>query len=144
MTLKRSLLVAAILLSDTAPADSGRHIGQPVESCDVVEVNHYQNDDGEVVLEQIIFWDHSPGLGRMVVRAWRSLKRPTQLPYVTPAGDYQAAWHDTRDGGLCRVVRARSRVETWTDYDPETVNQELLDRNQRPELAPQPKRAAKK
>lgn len=107
------------------------------DSVDVIEINHFVNESGQVQLDQIIFYDWSPSQSRYIVRAWRSIKTPAQLPMKLPGGGYQAVWHDARDGNVLRKVYARSVVETWTTYDPETVNQEYLDRNLRRELAQQ-------
>jgi hypothetical protein len=104
------------------------------DTVDVIEINHFVNDSGQVQLDQVIFYDWSPSQSRYIVRAWRSLKTPSQLPMKLPNGTYQAIWHDSRDGNVMRKVTAKSVVETWTTYDPETVNQEFLDRNLRREL----------
>lgn len=112
------------------------------DSVDLIEINHFVNDSGQVQLDQIIFYDWSPSQSRYIVRAWRSLKSPSQLPMKRADGSYQATWHDARDGNVLRKVKAKSVIETWTTYDPETVNQEYLDRNLRRELtqrkAPKP------
>ena len=141
------LLVALLLLLAPACfllADSGGvRCEKNSDSCDLIEINHYLNYAGEVALDQVIFWEYSPGLGRMVVRDWRTLKCLHQLPHRTSTGVYRACWHDSRDGNALRVVSARSAIETWTTYDAEQVNQEIVDRNQRRWLCPVlPKRGA--
>jgi hypothetical protein len=120
-------------------ADGGRR-GAIEDRVDVIEINHFVNDCGAVQLDQIIFYDWSTSQDRYLVRAWRTLKDPAQLPMKLPNGTYQASWHDSRDGNVLRKVTARSVIETTTTYDPETVNQEYLDRNARRELRTPPKR----
>lgn len=107
---------------------------------DRIEVNHFYNDAGQVQLEQIIFWDWSPSQSEYVVRAWRSIKEDrvkSMMPYRTKFG-YEIIWHDNRDGNVLRRIRSKSLIETHTMYDPETINQELLDRNSRRELTQKP------
>jgi hypothetical protein len=97
------------------------------DKVDVIEINHFLNDQGQVQLDQIIFFDWSPTQSRYIVRAWRSYKDKSQLPMKLPDGGYVAIWRDNRDGVL-RKVYAKSCRETWTNYDPETVNKEYMDR----------------
>jgi hypothetical protein len=106
------------------------------DSVDMIEVNHYLNCSGEVQLDQIIFWDFSPGLGCYVVRDWRTCKHYSQVPYRTPDGRFQACWRDSRDQNAMRIVSAGHVMETWTDFDPETANQEKVERNLRVGLSP--------
>lgn len=106
------------------------------DSVDIIEINHFMNSSGESQLDQVIFWDYSPSLGKYVVVAWRSIKPGFPYPYQTKSG-YELLWKDTRDNTIRRVV-SKSRTETWTDYDPETANQELLERNLRRELTEKP------
>lgn len=128
----RQLLLAFLLF-----ADSGVGLRCATDSVDVIEINHFISPcSGEVCLYQVVFWQFSPGLGRYVVRDWRTLKSSHQLPYRA-GNQYRACWHDSRDAGnALRVVSARHAVETFTTYDTEQVNQELVDRNQRRGLVP--------
>jgi hypothetical protein len=126
---------ATLILLSLAAIGSQPHGLSAEDSVDVIEINHFVNESGQVQLDQIIFYDWSPSQSRYIVRAWRSLKTPSQLPMKLAGGGYQATWHDSRDGNVLRKVKAKSVIETWTTYDPETVNQEYLDRNLRRELA---------
>lgn len=134
------LLLAAFV----SGGDGGiKNRGTLEDSVEVIEINHFVNESGQVQLDQIIFYDWSPSQSRYIVRAWRSLKTPSQLPMKQPNGTYVAIWHDSRDGNALRKVYAKSVIETWTTYDPETVNQEYLDRNLRRELAQKPPKPEK-
>lgn len=126
---------ATLILLSLAAIGSQPHGLSAEDSVDLIEINHFVNESGQVQLDQIIFYDWSPSQSRYIVRAWRSLKTPAQFPMKLAKGGYQAVWHDARDGNVLRKVKAKSVIETWTTYDPETVNQELLDRNLRRELA---------
>lgn len=129
-------LLGKLLLLLPCFADSGSGLRCAQDSVGMIEVNHFVDSDGMVVLDQVIFWDHSPGLGKMVVRDWRSLKHSSQLPYRTPGGHFQSCWHDATNQNAIRVVSARSVVETVTTYDPEISAQQWVDRNDRCGLSP--------
>lgn len=117
--------------------DSGSKNKSIIEdSVDLIEINHFINSDGEVHLDQVIFWDYSPSVGRYIVVAWRGIKPGFPYPYKTKSG-YELVWNDTRDNTTRRVL-SKSKIETWTDYDPETANQEFLDRNLRRDLTQKP------
>jgi hypothetical protein len=67
-----------------------------------------------------------------MVRAWRLVKNPAQLPQRDwQDGGYVAVWHD---GEVLRHVHAESMRETWTQYDPELIEREFLPKEQRREL----------
>jgi hypothetical protein len=102
------------------------------ERVDLVEVNHFYDEQGRLVFDQTIFYDWSSNHGRYMVRAWRLVKNPAQLPQRDwQEGGYSAMWHD---GEVLRRVHADSMRETWTQYDPELVEREYLPKEQRREL----------
>ena len=102
------------------------------ESIDLVEVNHYYDDGGKAVFDQLIFYNWDSQAGRYNVVAWRLLKNPNQLPLRNPQnGMYYSSWHD---GKLLRVIQAERKLETWTQYDPETRERQFLPKSQRPDL----------
>lgn len=99
---------------------------------DLVEVNHFYDDKGHLVFDQIIFYDWSASRRRFNVRDWRLLKSPAQMPQRDWRDDsYVALWHD---GGVLRKVRADSFRESWTQYDPELIERAFLPKNMRREL----------
>lgn len=111
---------------------------------DLVEVNHFYDDVGRHVFDQVIFYDWSPADCRHVVRAWRMVKSDSQLPIRNWADDtYTATWND---GEVLREVRAATMRESWTQYDPELVEREFLPKEKRRELrsnrVPPPAQAA--
>ena len=106
------------------------HVAQ--DRVDLVEVNHFYDEQGKLVFDQIIFYDWSEADGRYNVRAWRLLKSNAQVPYRNwRQGDFVAVWHD---GDILRKVQATSFRESWTQYDPELVEREYLPKERRREL----------
>jgi len=106
-----------------------------VDEVDLIEINHYFDDKGRHVLDQIIFYDWSAQQSRYQVRDWRMLKRPTQIPYRDwRSRTYVAVWHDPHDGEVLRQVIAKAFRETWTQYDPEIVERDYLPKEKRKKL----------
>ncbi len=102
------------------------------ESVDLIELNHFYDEHGRLVFDQVIFYDWSAGDSRYHVRAWRLVKNPSQLPQRDWAGGgYSAMW---QDGEQIRNIRSKSIRETWTQHDPELVEREYLPKEKRKEL----------
>lgn len=102
------------------------------ETVDLIEVNHFYDEHGRLVFDQVIFYDWSQDDARYMVRAWRLVKNPAQLPQRDwKGGGYEAVW---QDGELLRHVRAKSIRESWTQYDPELVERDFLPKERRKEL----------
>jgi len=51
------------------------------DQADVIEVNHYFDENGELVLEQVIFWLWHPDEGAFHVLDWRFKKPEPQVPW---------------------------------------------------------------
>jgi len=114
------------------------------ESVDLIELNHFYDEHGRLVFDQVIFFDWSSSESRYNVRAWRLVKNPSQLPQRDwSGGGYSAMW---QDGEQIRHIRSKSIRETWTQYDPELVEREYLPKEKRKELRTvsvhRPKKAA--
>lgn len=129
------------------------------ESVDLIELNHFYDEHGRLVFDQIIFYDWRPcatetqitqvgveagreasgstGIKissgyRYQVRAWRLVKNPNQIPYRDwRCGGYATLW---QDGEQMRFIRSTSIRETWTQYDPELIEREYLPKEKRREL----------
>lgn len=102
------------------------------DQVDLVEVNHFHDEQGRLVFDQVIYYDWSPVQSRYLVRAWRLLKTPAQLPQQEPnQRGFVAIWHD---GDVLRRVHARVMRETWTQHDPELMAREYLPKEMRREL----------
>ncbi len=105
----------------------------PCDRVDLIEVNHFHDDQGRLVFDQLIFYEWSPQKGRHQVQAWRLLKNSNQKPRRDFAsGEYVSTW---LDGDTFREVRAPAARETWTQYDPELVEREHLAKEKRKDLA---------
>jgi hypothetical protein len=144
------LIVAAILpVTDTVLRDT----------CDLIEINHFYDEQGRLVFDQAIFYDWSASDSRYHVRAWRLVKHPSQLPQREWPSGYSAIWQDGfdypgsriwdhkrgwlshwQDGDVMRSIHADSFRETWTQYDPELSEREVFAKENRRELLPVEKR----
>lgn len=114
--------------------------GVAVDEVDLVEVNHFLDEQGQPVLHQVIFYDWCPDQCRFNVRDFRLLKSASQLPVRDHReGDYVATWHDN---GVLRRVRATSFRESWTQHDPELAERTHLPKDQRRELTRRPQPTA--
>ena len=115
---------AILLLSFVGPEDVLR------ERCDNIEVNNFYDENAKLVFTQIIFWNWDRGYS--VVKAWRLVKSPAILPRKDwRTGDFMVLWDD---GGTLREVRSKSCYETWTQYDVELSNREIVPKEHRVEL----------
>jgi hypothetical protein len=102
------------------------------ESVDLIEVNHFYDDQGRLVFDQLLFYDWSHSDGRYQLRAWRMVKNNSQLPQRNwQSGGYSSVW---QDGDVLRKVVAPATRESWTQYDPELTEREYLPKERRREL----------
>jgi len=127
----RPVFVLLVLLAARSALGGIPRVGVAYDSVDVIETNHFYDEQGRLVFDQTIYWDWSRDAARYVIRAWRLVKTPNQIPRRDGAG-YLALWND---GELLRVVSAPSVRETWTQYDPELVDRNFMPKECRPELA---------
>lgn len=102
------------------------------DRCDLVELNHFYDEQGRLVFDQVIFYDWHDDEGRFHVRASRLVKQESMIPARDwSAGGYRCFWFE---GDVSRDVRARFFRETWTQYDPELAEREHLPKELRREL----------
>jgi hypothetical protein len=126
MSLTSSLVLLGALCLDPHETAIEQHV-------DLIEVNHFHDECGKHVFDQLIFYDWCSRYCRNQVVAWRLIKSPAQLPIRDwKRGDYVCTWNDN---GLLRSVRASSLRESWTQYDPELLEREILPLSERRELA---------
>lgn len=95
---------------------------------DVIEHNHFYDDTGRHVFDQVIFWEWRDDQCAFRVRAWRMVKTPAQVPRRNWPAGYSACWVD---GDVTREVRTDSFRETWEQYDPELVDREFVPKEKR-------------
>lgn len=120
------LLIAFVVWATKAHGASPAIGSLAVERVDLVEVNHYYDENGTRLLDQAIFYDWCDVTARYQVRGWRLLKTPNQYPQACPSG-YGVALREGR-------IEARKYRETWTQHDPELTERQWLPREERREL----------
>lgn len=121
-------IVIILLLASTVPHEQG----VVRDSVDLVELNHFYDDQGRHVFDQAIYYDWDNGHARYMVRAWRLVKVPGQVPIKNWGRDtYVCLWWDN---DVLREVSAKFYRETWTQYDPELVEREYLAKEKRVDL----------
>lgn len=129
-----------ISLAWIAASDS-RQPAATRQRVDLIELNHFVDEQGREVFRQVIFYDWSEDHHRYHVRAWRLVKDSSQLPkrYWDPPY-YQCTWHEDH---LLRQVWSTAFRETWSQQDPERANRKLLPEDQRVPLwvAAEPERS---
>lgn len=122
------------------------------ESVDLVELNHFYDEHGRLVFDQVIFYDwkeHTPKFNvnflatnnvanyedrgpRFYPRAWRLVKNQTQIPMKDwKTNTYNSMW---MDGELTRCIYASDIMETWSQDDPELYEREIMPKEARKEL----------
>ena len=131
MLIYLSLLTAAL----SGPASSSSADSMTTRKrVDLIEFNHFFDEDGREVFQQVIFYDWCERRRQFHVRSWRLIKQDSQLPQRRWAPDrYECSWYDD---GVLRQVWAPSLRETWTQTDPERVNRALLPEDRREPLFP--------
>jgi hypothetical protein len=105
------------------------------ETVDLIEINHFHDDQGRPVFDQILFYDWSPAQGRYQLRDWRLLKSQNQIPLASARDrEFVAVWTDPKTRDTLRATKAKIVRETWTHFDPELVEREYLAENLRRKL----------
>ena len=113
------------------------------EYVDLIELNHFYDQLGRPVYDQVIFYERAPETGRFQVRAWclvedrESLNRRPIRNHETQL--YQVDWFDT-DQRLLRKITSRLYRESWTQIDPERVNKRVHDERSRIAMAQCPRK----
>jgi len=96
----------------------------PLDTADLIELNHVYDLEGRKAFDQVILWEWHEAKEAFRVVAWRLWKSPAQTPERDwLRGGYQMLWDDVNGP---RLVRATSFYETWTQYDPELEDRQLF------------------
>lgn len=148
------LSTITILLLSIIPHDSVAR-----EEVDLMEINHFYDEYGRLVFDQVIFYDWFNNIkipiidedstiisgtpdqsivnnykigSRFQVRAWRLIKSQWHVPYKDwSLGGYSILW---QDGEQIRFLHSKQIKETWTQYDPELVERSFLSKDERKEF----------
>lgn len=130
---------AATLTICLALCGAGASTKVAEERVDLIEINHFHDDLGRPVFDQILFYDWSTVDRRYQLRDWRLLKNPNQVPLRTAReGEYVAVWTDFKSRDAIRKTQAKLLRESWTQYDPELVEREFLPEGKRRKLREMP------
>lgn len=99
------------------------------DCCDVIEHNRFYDEQGRLVFAQLIFMDWVPQCGRYQVRAWKLLKGDKPTPERDwRQGGYTATWVDDES---VRRIRSDSIRDSWTQFDPELLERDVLPKERR-------------
>lgn len=139
MNVIRSIIVmVAVLgfLADATRAASGDNAPSKVfDSVDLIELNHFYDEQGRLVFDQIIYYDWCHDRNRYQVRDWRLVQSDSQVPLRDwRDGGYVSEWDDFKQRHVTRIVRAKVFRVTWTTHDPELIEREFLSQENRVEL----------
>ena len=111
------------------------------EHVDLIELNHFYDQQGRLVYDQVIFYARAPETGRFQVRAWclvedrEYLNRRPVKNYETQI--YQVDWYDS-DQRLLRKISSRLYRESWSQVDPERANKRFHDERLRISMVQNP------
>ncbi len=112
--------------------------GHSVEHVDCIELNHFYDQRGSLVYDQVIFWEVTSETGRFQVRAWclaDDRERPNRRPIKSETtGLYQVTFYDV-DARMQRKITSRLYRESWTQTDPERDDKRVHPECQRVGLA---------
>jgi len=132
-----TLALASLLTGPTATQASDGLSQERVaeEEVDLIEVNHFYDDQGRLVFDQVIYYDWCHHTNRFQVRDWRLLKNNNQIPLRNwRDGGYSSEWEDFKQRDGLRRVKSTSVRETWTQHDPELNERAFLAQEKRAEL----------
>lgn len=179
----KTFFIFLVLLSSFLYAKDGSRQDVASEQCDLIEMNHFYDDQERLVFIQFMFYDYKPEISDLpVLRAWRMSKHGTRnlrasgdennpgekerwqahvaklnLPaeiackVAAPNNGNVPIWtvnpmlpvkdHNTglyamtwQDGDVTRKVTAKQFRTSYTTYDPELTNREILPKEKRREL----------
>ncbi len=118
-----------LLFSLSGSSGAGRGISERV---DLIELNHFYDDQGKHAYDQVIFYEWSPDYCRFHVIAWTLIEDDmSRLPFRKPGSrDYAVSWFD-RESRVEREVKSKLFRESWGQEDPERANKKLIEEKYR-------------
>lgn len=120
------MLSLLLVLFSTIPQDIALS-----DAFDKVELNHFYDDQGRHVFDQVLWYDWDIH-NRHTVGAWRLVKNTGTIPVLNRQSNlYESLFSDN---GTFRKVTAKYYSETWMQYDPELVDREFLPKEKRRDL----------
>lgn len=117
----RAVILALFLLTNIS------RLPVAEDRADVTELNHYYDEQGKLVFDQLVFWDGNGEYDRCF--AWRF----TKDRHVKRWRDYQRGGYVTimQDGNELRIIRSISSPTSWTQFDPEVHDRQYLPQSKR-------------
>lgn len=108
---------------------SGPRLTPVVETrCEVVEVGNVYDGDGNLTLEQIVWWEYQDDHYEVV--DWKLTKNVGKP--IAHQGCWLVVWLENE---RLIVVRAESRYESWLQYDSEHVRRANFSEDRRRKIA---------
>jgi len=93
------------------------------EHADLLELNHHYDRNGCHVYDQLIVWRQNPATFRFEVASWTLCDTQGKYPARSQSGVYRVNWLDS---GKPREVVSRQFRESWTQTDPERIDQKRV------------------
>ena len=106
------------------------------EHVDAIELNHFFDQRGHLVYDQVVFFERTPTTGRFQVRAWCLVDDRETLnrrPLLNDNGLYECFAVDSNER-LTRRIVSRVFRESWTQFDPEREDKKRHPESLRIEL----------
>ena len=96
---------------------------ETIDNVDMIELNHFYDQRGCHVYDQVIFWRQDPATKSFEVAAWTMADQTDKYPHRSNGNVWESKWFD---GKMYRNVRSRQVRESWTQVDPERVDQKQV------------------
>lgn len=104
-----------------------------VDGFDRAELNHFYDDQGRHVFDQVVWYDWVEGWGHRI-ECWRLVKSHNVIPVLNrQTNRYESVFFDN---DVLRKVTAKYMVESWEQYDIELVGRETWRKENRRDLTP--------
>lgn len=96
------------------------------EKFDIIELNHYYDENGIKLLDQIIFYRWSEQRQDYLCEGWRLFKKGNNLNFRDGIHEFSF-----REGAITKKINSERFMETYTQYDKELLERRKLPRELR-------------
>lgn len=96
---------------------------------DLIELNHYYNDEGKRVFSQYMMCDWSNEKKTFVCQIW--LMQGEDVSHELTLNGVELLLWDPKSKRRLHRIRAPAFTETWTQFDREVENRKILSPNER-------------
>ncbi len=125
------LRLLLVMLLAFAPSVKPIKEGSHVEYCDLIEVNSHISENGRHMYDQIIFWEWSPELKRMIVCSWCLVGDDKSYP-VKIGNRYKYTRRLSRNRSI--IIYTDMSISTSSKLDPERDNKNIFPEKYRRDL----------